>query len=164
MSMLNKKLLSVSLMVFAVCSSIPAFADSMVAVSLKDKGGTMDLSKSMGLGMGMKGDMKSAPMSVVLDKSTVAAGKITFKVKNDSKEAVHEMILAPVKDTATALPFVENEGRVNEDKMGDIGEVSELDPGKSGSLIVDLKPGTYILYCNVPGHYMAGMWTTLTVK
>lgn len=164
MSMLNKTKLTVSLTAVAMCLSIPAFADSVINVSLKDKGGTMDLSKSMGLGMAMKGDMKSAIMSVALDKQTVSAGKITFKVSNVSKETVHEMILAPVKDTATLMPFIENEGRVDEDKMGDIGEVSELEPGKSGSLIVDLKPGTYILYCNVPGHYMAGMWTTLVVK
>jgi uncharacterized cupredoxin-like copper-binding protein len=163
MSMLYKTKIAISLITVAMLS-IPAFADSVITVSLKDKGGTMDLSKSMGLGMGMKGDMKLAIMSVVLDKSTVPAGKITFKVKNVSKETVHEMILAPVKDAATPMPFIENEGRVDEDKMGDIGEVSELEPGKSGTLAVSLKPGTYILYCNVPGHYMAGMWTTLTVK
>jgi uncharacterized cupredoxin-like copper-binding protein len=27
-----------------------------------------------------------------------------------------------------------------------------------------LKPGRYILYCNIPGHYALGMWTLLTVK
>ena len=27
----------------------------------------------------------------------------------------------------------------------------------------DLKPGRYMLYCNLPGHYMAGMWTLLEV-
>jgi len=44
-----------------------------------------------------------------------------------------------------------------------LGEVSELDPGASGELGIDLAKGSYILYCNVPGHYMAGMWTILTV-
>jgi uncharacterized cupredoxin-like copper-binding protein len=45
-----------------------------------------------------------------------------------------------------------------------MGEVSELDPGKSGSLTLTLDAGTYMLFCNLPGHYMAGMWTFVTVK
>jgi uncharacterized cupredoxin-like copper-binding protein len=53
---------------------------------------------------------------------------------------------------------------VNEDAAGHLGEVSELDPGQSGSLSMKLDPGTYMLFCNVPGHYMAGMWTTITVE
>ena len=42
-------------------------------------------------------------------------------------------------------------------------EVSELDPGASGSLTVALQPGKYLLICNVPGHYASGMWTEFTV-
>ena len=34
---------------------------------------------------------------------------------------------------------------------------------ESGSVTVDLRPGTYILYCNVAGHYVMGMWTSVTV-
>jgi uncharacterized cupredoxin-like copper-binding protein len=74
------------------------------------------------------------------------------------------MLVSPVKDENTVLPFVENENRVDEEASGDLGEVSELEPGKSGSLTLDLKPGNYILFCNVPGHYMAGMWTALKVE
>ena len=57
-----------------------------------------------------------------------------------------------------------NENRVDKDKAGDKGEVSELDPGKSDTLTVDLTPGKYLLICNVPGHYGAGMWTEFTVN
>ncbi|WP_281408400.1 hypothetical protein [Mesorhizobium sp. B2-3-14] len=42
--------------------------------------------------------------------------------------------------------------------------MSELDPGKSGTLIVDLKPVKYLLICNVPGHYGAGMSPEFTVE
>ena len=69
-----------------------------------------------------------------------------------------------VADENVVLPFVANENRVDEEATHDLGEVSELDPGKSGSLTVDLKPGLYVLFCNVPGHFMAGMWTTLKVE
>lgn len=36
--------------------------------------------------------------------------------------------------------------------------------GGSKTLTVTLKPGTYTFYCSVPGHRMAGMQGTLTVK
>jgi uncharacterized cupredoxin-like copper-binding protein len=52
---------------------------------------------------------------------------------------------------------------VDEDKAGDKGEVSELNPGQSGSLTVTLAPGKYVLVCNVPGHYGAGMWAEFDV-
>jgi uncharacterized cupredoxin-like copper-binding protein len=66
--------------------------------------------------------------------------------------------------TCLCLACVPAESRVNEDAAGHLGEVSELDPGQSGSLSMKLDPGTYMLFCNVPGHYMAGMWTTITVE
>ena len=49
---------------------------------------------------------------------------------------------------------------VNEDEVKVVGE---LQPNKSGSVEVILQPGSYLLICNVPGHYAAGMATTLRV-
>ena len=155
---------SVLALTLTLAAANSAHADAVVKVSLWDKGGMMDMSKSMGLGMGMHGKMKMAVMGIKADKKTVSAGKVTFNVTNASKEIIHEMLVSPVASEDAVLPFVDNENRVDEEKSGDLGEVSELDPGKSGSLTLDLKPGFYILFCNVPGHYMAGMWTTLQVK
>lgn len=148
----------------ATAFSAPVFAQVTVKVSLWDKGGEMDMSKNMGMGMGMHGDMKTAIMGIKLNRRIAPVGKVTFDVINISKETVHEMIVAPVSSETVVLPYNENENRVNEDTAGDLGEVSELEPGKSGKLIIDLKPGLYILYCNIPGHYMAGMWTMLKVQ
>ncbi len=150
--------------VLAAASAAPAIAAATVNVTLRDKGGTMDMSKSMGMGMGMHGDMKKAMMFVDADKKKVPAGTVTFRVKNASKETIHEMLIAPARDEKTVLPFVAGENRVDEEASGHLGEVSELDPGKSGALTLDLKPGVYVLFCNIPGHYMAGMWTTIKVE
>jgi uncharacterized cupredoxin-like copper-binding protein len=143
----------------------PALADVTVNVTLSDmNGSSLDLSKSMGMGIGQNGDMSKAMLHVKLDQPEVAAGKVTFHVTNGAKELEHEMLVIPLKDANTPLPYVDAENRADEDAAGTLGEVSELEPGKSGDASFDLKPGLYGLICNVPGHYSAGMWTVLAVK
>ena len=73
------------------------------------------------------------------------------------------MVVSPIKSDRTSLPCNHTEGRVEEDAAGHLGEVAERDPGKSDTLRLMLKPGRYVLYCNVAGHYALGMWTILTV-
>lgn len=140
----------------------PASAGTVVKVSLTDT--TDEIDTAMRLGMGLKGDMSKATMFVKADKTDVLAGEVTFQVKNDSGKVIHEMLVAAVKSTDDLMPFNDNEARVDEEKSADLGEVAELEPGKGGALTVTLKPGTYILYCNIPGHYMAGMWAVVTAK
>ncbi|WP_292212798.1 plastocyanin/azurin family copper-binding protein [Mesorhizobium sp.] len=144
-------------------ASVPAFANTTVNVKLWDKDGAVNPDAKMG--MGMPANMSMATMAIKLDKTVVPAGEVTFKVSNTSKDTVHEMIVVPAADAKkTALPYVKNENRVNEDAAGHLGEVSELDPGKTGSLTLDLKPGSYAVFCNIPGHFMNGMWATILVK
>jgi uncharacterized cupredoxin-like copper-binding protein len=88
------------------------------------------------------------------------AGKL--KVTLDNKGAVvHEFVV--LKDGAApgSLKPATN-GRVSE--KASVGEVSETDPGKTRTATLDLKPGKYIYVCNIPTHYMAGMYGELVVK
>jgi uncharacterized cupredoxin-like copper-binding protein len=137
-------------------------AATVVDVSLFDKGAATEM--ATGLAYATPGmDMAKATMGMKLSRDSAKAGVVTFKVTNASKDTVHEMIVMYLKDPSQALPYLDKENRVDEDKAGDKGEVSELDPGKSGALTVALKPGKYILICNVPGHFGSGMWTQFTV-
>ncbi len=57
-------------------------------------------------------------------------------------------------------------GEVDESKAGmAIGKIakSELAPGKSASVVFDLAPGKYVLFCNLWGHYKDGMHTAFEV-
>lgn len=140
-----------------------ALAASTVNVSLWDKGANAEM--PMGLAYATPGlDLAKATMGIKASPGAVKAGEVTFNVKNDSKDTIHEMIVMYLADPTKPLPYIGNENRVDEDKAGDKGEVSELDPGKSGTLTVELKAGKYLLICNVPGHYAAGMWTAFTVN
>jgi uncharacterized cupredoxin-like copper-binding protein len=139
-------------------------AGTVVNVSLWDKGGSMVMATDLGFPAAGK-DMSKVTMGIAVSTDTVKAGEVTFEVLNSSKDTVHEVIVARLKDVTTPLPYLASDAKVDEDKAGShLGEVSELDPGKTGALRLDLKPGTYLLYCNIPGHYMAGMWTLFTVK
>lgn len=74
--------------------------------------------------------------------SPVHAGKVTFDVKNDGNIA-HDLVI---------------EGN------GVKAKTPLLDGGQSKTLEVDLKPGTYDVYCSVPGHKQAGMDLKLNVS
>jgi uncharacterized cupredoxin-like copper-binding protein len=143
-------------------------ATTVIKVSLWDKGAmSMDMlgkGHAMGMAMGKGSHMPGGPMGIKLSTSTVPAGIVTFDVTNDAKALVHEMIVAPVKNVNKPLPYNKKEMKVNEDAAGHLGEVAELEPGKSGALTLTMKPGRYILYCNIAGHYALGMWTLLTVQ
>lgn len=102
-------------------------------------------------------------MSTKLDVDTVKAGPVTFVVHNASTSMEHEMVLVMLHGEGEALPMEKKADRIDEHKVKSLGEVSDLKPGKSGTLKRKLAPGHYALICNQPGHYHAGMTATLTV-
>jgi uncharacterized cupredoxin-like copper-binding protein len=79
---------------------------------------------------------------ITLPKTTLAAGSYSFEVKNDGK-IDHDLVV---------------QGN------GVDAKTPTISPGKSSTLKVDLKPGTYDVYCSIPGHKQAGMDLKLTVS
>jgi len=158
-------LLPAAALVLGVALASPSYAaGTVVNVSLWDKGATMEMPTDLGFPATGK-DMSKVTMGIAVSADTVKAGEVTFEVLNSSKETVHEAILAKLKNATTPLPYLAGDAKVDEDKAGvHLGEVSELDAGKTGALRLDLEPGIYLLYCDIPNHYMAGMWTLFTVK
>lgn len=111
--------------------------------------------------LGDPADDKS--MAMVVDKTAVKAGPVEFNVSNLSKSKVHEMIVVAVKSKVEKLPYDTKNDNVDEMKIKDLGEASDLDPGAKKTLTLDLKPGVYELICNQPGHYRHGMKASLAV-
>jgi uncharacterized cupredoxin-like copper-binding protein len=130
-----------------IAASPLAYADGTVNVVLQDATSGSDMT-------GMK--MTATPDSVI-------AGRVTIHATNQSQGLVHEVIVVRPRTNDAKLPYDDTTGRVIENKIKDLGEVSDLPPGKSGSLTVRLTPGKYLLICNQPNHNQAGMWTNLTV-
>jgi uncharacterized cupredoxin-like copper-binding protein len=102
-------------------------------------------------------------MEMTATPDNVKAGHVTIHANNQSKGLVHEVIVVRPKANGGDLPYDGRTGQVIEKQITHLGEVSDLSPGKSGSLTLRLRPGAYLLICNQPNHYKAGMWTKLTV-
>lgn len=144
----------------ALSGSAYASDSITVEVTLADKGAEAGVSDGHGMTMTGTGE---PTMSVAVAPGEVKAGEIKLNVTNSSKDTVHEFVVAKVDDITKPLPYKDAEHEVDEDKMSNIGEIEDIEAGKSGSVVFDLKPGTYMLYCNIAGHYASGMWAILKV-
>jgi uncharacterized cupredoxin-like copper-binding protein len=107
-------------------------------------------------------DPSIAHMRIVIDHAKVKPGRVTFRADNQSKALQHEVLIA-LDDGGAALPFDAAKDRVVERRTHPLGEIADLAPGKSGSVSLNLRPGTYMLFCNLPGHYKDGMYAKLVV-
>jgi uncharacterized cupredoxin-like copper-binding protein len=130
----------------ALLSSGPACAATVVHASLQDPS-----------------DPGVSAMHIALDRDSVPAGKVTFRAVNQSKDLVHELIVVRVDTPQATLPYDEKKQEVREKRIRHLGEVADLKPGHSGAMTLNLKPGHYLLICNQPGHYKAGMSAPFTV-
>ncbi|MDX8483179.1 hypothetical protein RFN28_32710 [Mesorhizobium sp. VK24D] len=140
--------------------STAASAATVVNVQLWDQGAGKVMRTDMAYqAPGL--DLTKATMGVKLSRSSAPAGAVTFQVANTSKDTVHEMVVMHLKDPADPLPM--SRAKVDESKADKKGEVPELAAGISGTLTVTLKPGKYLLICNQPKHFAAGMWAQFEV-
>jgi uncharacterized cupredoxin-like copper-binding protein len=98
-------------------------------------------------------DFKISPSA-----STVSAGKVTFAATNTGK-VEHEMVVVRTDQHPSQLL---HGARASE--AGSVGEISETKPGAAKRVTLNLKPGHYLLLCNVPGHFKAGMFKNFIVK
>ena len=125
-----------------------AATPNIVAITLQD--GSVDPSIS---GMVMKAE-----------PSRVKAGRVTLDAVNQSRNLVHEVLVVLALPEGKELPYDAKKETLVEKRMHSLGEISELKPGARGKLTLTLKPGTYLLLCNQPGHYKSGMSTKLVVE
>lgn len=106
-----------------------------------------------------------ADYSITLDQSSAPAGDVTFEVTNEA-EQIHEFVVLQTDLAADALP-TDDAGDVNE--AGDPGivlvdEIEDIEGGATPTLAVTLDAGSYVLICNLPGHYGQGMFTAFSVE
>jgi uncharacterized cupredoxin-like copper-binding protein len=102
--------------------------------------------------------------AITLDQSSAPAGSVTFHVTNDGP-ATHQFLVFKTNDAPTALP-TDSDGNADATAKGldSVGEIESINAGTSQDVTVDMKPGKYVVICNLPGHYKLGMSAGLTVS
>jgi uncharacterized cupredoxin-like copper-binding protein len=114
-----------------------------------DNGGSTAASQAQttaggGGGAGGTVDLSATDFKFTPSDPAVKSGDVTFTLKNDGQ-------------TAHSLEI--------EDVNGEDQEIEgDVAPGQTGTLKVNLKPGTYEFYCPVDDHKEMGMEGEITVK
>jgi uncharacterized cupredoxin-like copper-binding protein len=77
----------------------------------------------------------------------------------------HELSIIKTDQDPASLPVAK--ARVDVANAGElVGQVGsdQLTPDATVSLPLQLKPGTYVFICNIPGHYKQGMYGSFRVE
>jgi uncharacterized cupredoxin-like copper-binding protein len=115
--------------------------------------------------MGAPGEFAMRPQPAELD-----AGEVTFTVANDGT-IEHEVLIMRSDLDSGDLPVDANGAAIERDLVTPMGAGHDgdyhglhLKAGRQEELSLDLPAGEYVLVCNLPGHYQAGMHANLTVS
>ena len=138
--MIRARAALLSLLVLAAfsCSSKPPSSGSRsVAVTLKD-------------------------FSLQLGTNNGSAGTVTFNIVNRGP-SVHEFLIFRTNLSEDALPI--KSARVDEaaPDLELIHKLIDIANAERKHLSIELGAGKYVMICNIPGHYKAGMHATFTV-
>jgi len=115
---------------------------------------------------------RGTPVNVLLedfrvreDAAVVPAGTVSFRVRNQGPTS-HELIVVRTDRAPDKLPLQRDGLTVDEEARGIklLDEIEGLDIDDRQSLVLDLAAGNYVMYCNLEGHYLGGMYAALTVR
>ncbi|MGD8402291.1 MAG: hypothetical protein PVJ21_01435 [Anaerolineales bacterium] len=97
--------------------------------------------------------------------SKLKAGQITFHVMNSDSSDTHDFVIFKTDLAPGKLPL-DSSNNVDETAQGltKIDEIKDMAPGDVQDLTVALDPGNYVAICDLPGHYLAGMFAGFTVQ
>lgn len=113
-------------------------------------------------GSSMNVTLESYHISISTNK--LRAGQVTFTAQN-AAPLTHEMLVVPLDGrTIATLPYDKTINRLSEETLGSLDEIADIAGGTGGTLTMDLKPGRYVLLCNLPLHFQAGMVAPFTVE
>ena len=119
--------------------------------------------RDMGMGQ-MMGGRFGGPMRLLVDRTTLAAGRMSI-VATNLGWSTHELVVLPLANGQSAGQRITGaDGRI--DEAGSLAEASNncgagvgegVKPGSVTWTTVTLTPGRYEFVCNLPNHYANGM-------
>lgn len=97
---------------------------------------------------------------IVVRPKRVPAGNVELVLRNDGP-VTHELIV--VRWRRSHLPLRHDGLTIDEDALPETGVLEGAGPGHVRRLRLQLMPGRYQLFCNMAGHFLAGMHAELVV-
>lgn len=140
-------------------------------VACSDDGGNGDDGEATGTAtadMGDDGEASTVAVSltefaVAPSPASVPAGEVTFEATNEGA-LPHELVVVRTDLAPGEIPADGAHANLEADGVEVVDRTDQVNAGDSESLTVDLDAGTYVLLCNVDGHYAGGMFTSFTVE
>ena len=96
-------------------------------------------------------------------RASLAEGPVSLSVWN-AGPSTHEFVIVQSDRSPDELPLGADGLSVDEDAVEPIDELTEVEAKTRGTLALSLPPGRYVLFCNLEGHYLAGMHAALEVR
>lgn len=104
--------------------------------------------------------LRMSEYRIRLDRGHASSGYFRLDLRNPGK-VQHELAIFKTARTAKKLPVAN--GRVSRHGLK---AVVPLDPGEHHVVVfgANLRPGHYVLICDIPGHYQKGMRRDFTLR
>lgn len=99
---------------------------------------------------------------LVASPGSIQAGPVAFAIQN-SGAAPHEFVIVQSGLAPDQLPQIEQKF-VDLKQLQVIATTGPIDGGKREDVAVNLRPGRYVLLCNVASHYISGMYAAFSVS
>jgi hypothetical protein len=90
----------------------------------------------------------------------IPAGNVELVVRNQGPDT-HEVIM--VRSGGSKPPLRRDGLTVDEEALHEVGAAEAVEPHRVERVRLRLAPGRYELFCNMAGHFMAGMHAELVV-
>src|SRR5687768_14310019 len=87
---------------------------------------------------------------------SLQGSSITLSVWN-AGPSTHEFVVVRSDRSSDELPLATDGLSVDEDAVAPIDELTEVPAKTRETFPLTLAPGRYVLFCNLEGHYLAGM-------
>jgi uncharacterized cupredoxin-like copper-binding protein len=99
--------------------------------------------------------------AVTVAPDTAQAGSVTLSATNDGT-TTHEIEVFRGDVDPDTLPIENNVASTEGLELVD--EIEDITSGSTADLTVDLEAGTYVIMCNLPGHFANGMHAVLSIS
>jgi uncharacterized cupredoxin-like copper-binding protein len=138
---------------------LTAFAATMLVGSLVGCSGASSSAGSSRI------DVTMHDFGITVSRRSVPAGPVVLHVTNDGP-STHEINVDLSGYPAGKFPLQRDGLTVDEEARGlhRIDSIEQVNLHRTDDLTLDLKPGRYVLWCNLEGHYLGGMHQAFDVR